>query len=56
MIYVLYAARYAQTNGISASVTAKTIYGIALINGIPEALIAVMVSVPVILAVKKIRR
>lgn len=56
MIYVLYAARYAQAKGISASVAAKTIYGIALINGVPEALIAVIISVPVILAVKKIRK
>jgi uncharacterized membrane protein len=56
MIYVLYAARYAQAKGISVSVAAKAIYGIALINGVPEALIAVIISVPVILAVKKIRK
>jgi uncharacterized membrane protein len=56
MIYVLYAARYAQAKGISSSATAKAIYSIALINGIPEALIAVTISVPVILAVKKIKK
>jgi uncharacterized membrane protein len=56
MIYVLYAAKYAQLKGISASAAAKTIYGIALINGIPEALIAVTIAVPVILAVKKIKK
>ena len=56
MIYVLYAARYAHVRGISAAATAKAIYSIALINGIPEALIAVTISVPVILAVKKIKK
>ena len=56
MIYVLYAARYAHAKGISASAAAKTIYGIALINGVPEALIAVTIAVPVIMAVKKIKK
>jgi len=56
MIYVLYASRYAHAKGISASAAAETIYGIALINGVPEAIIAVIISVPVILAVKKMKK
>jgi len=56
MIYVLYAVRYAQAKGISASAAAKAIYGVALINGVPEAIVAVTIAVPVIMAVKKIRK
>lgn len=56
MIYVLYAARYAEVKGISQSTAAKVIYGLALTNGIPEAIIAVIVTVPVVIAVKKISR
>ncbi|HYF74958.1 MAG TPA: ECF transporter S component [Candidatus Nitrosocosmicus sp.] len=51
MIYLLYAARYAEAKGISAASSAKVIFGVALTNGLPEAIIAVIITVPVVVAV-----
>ncbi|HEY8805912.1 MAG TPA: ECF transporter S component [Clostridium sp.] len=56
MIYVLYAAKFAVSKGIDPSIAAKTIYGIGVINGFPEAIIATVITIPVILAIKKIKR
>lgn len=57
MIYLLYAARFAEASHISQSLAAKTIYlGIAVPNGIPEAVISVMIAIPLVIAVKKIRK
>ncbi|KHD35384.1 membrane protein [Clostridium acetobutylicum] len=54
MIYVLYAARYATAKHISAKAAAATIYGVAVTNGTCEAVISVLITIPVVLAVKKI--
>lgn len=57
MIYILYAAKFAQVKHISEALVAKTIYlGIAVPNGIPEAVIAVIITVPLVMAVKKIKK
>lgn len=56
MIYLLYAARFAQTIKIPESTAAKAIYGIAVTNGLPEAAVAIVITIPVIAAVKKIRK
>ena len=56
MIYLLYAAQYAQKKNIAPSTVEKTIYSIALINGIPEAIISVLIVIPVVLAVRKIKK
>ncbi|MGH4137519.1 ECF transporter S component [Clostridium sp.] len=56
MIYILYAAKFAASKGIDPSIAAKTIYGIALINGVPEAIIATIITIPVILSIKKIKK
>ncbi len=56
MIYVLYAAGFAQARNIDESAAAAVIYGIALTNGIPESIVAVIVTIPVIAAVKKFRK
>jgi uncharacterized membrane protein len=53
MIYLLYAARYAEVKSISASTTAKVIFGVALTNGLPEAIIAVIITIPVVLAIMR---
>ncbi|HWR10141.1 ECF transporter S component [Sporomusa sp.] len=53
MIYVLYAAQFAEVRGIDLAATAKVIYGIALVNGVPEAIIATAISVPIVTAIKK---
>ena len=56
MIYLLYAAQYAQKKNIDPSTVAKTIYSIALINGVPEAIISVLIVIPVVIAVRKIKK
>lgn len=56
MIYILYAARYAEINNIPVSGTAKVILGIAVAHGIPEIIIAIMVTIPAVLALKAIRK
>ena len=56
MIYILYAAKFAASKGIAPSIAAKTIYGIAVINGVPEAIIATIITIPVILSIKKMKK
>lgn len=56
MIYILYAARFAEARNIEPGTAGKVIYGIALTNGLPEAVIAVLITVPVVLAVKKLNK
>jgi uncharacterized membrane protein len=56
MIYLIYAPRYAATKGVTVAAAAKLIFGVAFTNGIVEAMLAVMISVPVILAIKKMRK
>lgn len=54
MIYLLYAAQFASARGIDPSAAAKVIYGIALTNGVPEAVVAVLIVTPVTLAIKRV--
>jgi uncharacterized membrane protein len=53
MIYLLYAARYAEAKGIATAEAAKVIFGVALTNGLPEAIVAVIITVPVVMAVMR---
>lgn len=53
MIYVLYAAQFAEARGIDLASAAKVIYGIAVVNGIPEAAVATAISIPIVTAIKK---
>jgi uncharacterized membrane protein len=55
-IYFIYAAQYAHAKGIAIDTAAKVIYGIALTNGLPEAAVAVIITIPAVLAVKKVIR
>lgn len=55
MIYLLYAARYAEVNNIAVGTAGKVIFGIALTNGMPEAIVAVLITIPIIMAIKKFR-
>ncbi len=55
-IYFIYAAQYAAVNGIDATAAGKAIFGIALVNGIPEAVVAVVVTIPAVLAVQKVMK
>ncbi|MBP1743986.1 MAG: hypothetical protein H6Q58_964 [Firmicutes bacterium] len=56
MIYLLYAAQYAEAKGIAVTLAAKTVFGVAYTNGIAEAAVAVIITTAVVLSVKKIRK
>ena len=53
MIYLLYAAEYAQANGIEVSQAAAAILGVALTNAPAEMIVSVALSIPIVLAVRK---
>lgn len=55
MIYWLYAAEFAAARGITEATALSVITGIATMNGIPEAIICALITVPVALAVRKAR-
>jgi len=56
MIYIIYAAQYAQAKGISLSEAAEVLLGVAVINGIPEAIISMLITVPVVLGIRRTRK
>ncbi len=56
MIYVFYAARYAEIKGVPVRSVAGLIFGIAAVQGIPETIIAVAVTIPAVLALNAIRK
>lgn len=56
MIYVLYLHQYAKNMKISTSTATKALLTVAGANGIPEAIAAMVITVPIVVAVKKIRR
>lgn len=56
MIYVLYAADFAAARGIDPATVFAVVSGIAVTNGLPEAIISAIITVPVIIMVKKARR
>jgi uncharacterized membrane protein len=56
MIYVFYAKEYATAKNIIISNLANTLLGVAGFNGTIEAVIAVIVVVPIVFAVKRLNR
>lgn len=56
MINIIYAARAAIVLKATPATVTKVIYGIALTNGIPEVIVAVIITIPVVMALKKMRR
>lgn len=56
MIYILYAAQYAAAKNIPVSTAAAAIFGVSLTNGIPEMIVCILITVPVVLAVRKIMK
>ena len=55
MIYILYGERFAHARGINPNMVSKTILGIVLINGVPEAIISVVVIIPVVMAISRLK-
>lgn len=56
LTYVLYLERYAQAVGISTTVVGTTLLGVAGTNGILEAIASALITVPVIVGIKKIKK
>ncbi|HEX2947772.1 MAG TPA: ECF transporter S component [Clostridia bacterium] len=56
MIYLLYASQYAAAKNIPVGTAAKTIFVVALTNGLPEVVVCVLITIPVVLAVRKIMK
>jgi uncharacterized membrane protein len=56
MIYLLYPNLAFLKPGAGSSSAAKIIYGIALTNGIPEVIVGTIITVPIVMAIKKIRK
>jgi len=54
MIYLLYAQPFAQAKGINPNTVLKVIFGIGLTNGIPEAIISILIIIPVVTTIKRI--
>lgn len=55
MIYLIYLGRYASAVKLTTAVARKGIVSIALINGLPEALICAAITIFVVLAIEKTR-
>ena len=56
MIYLLYADRFAQAKGTNPNMVFNAILSIALINGIPEAIISIIIIIPVVIAISKAKK
>ncbi|MBC2396949.1 ECF transporter S component [Clostridium tetanomorphum] len=56
LMYLLYVERYAKVFNISVSAAKKGIIAIGFTNGLPEAAISVLITIPVVIAVKKLKK
>lgn len=56
LTYIIYLDKYAQALHVSSNVATASIISVGLINGIPESIISALITVPVVLAIKKIRK
>ncbi|MEW9096826.1 MAG: ECF transporter S component [Clostridiaceae bacterium] len=56
LMYLIYVERYALVFNISVPAAKKAIIAVGLTNGIPEAILSVLITVPVVMAVKKIKK
>jgi uncharacterized membrane protein len=56
MIYLLYPNLAFLKPGAGSDSAAKIIYGIALTNGIPEVIVGTLITVPIVMALKKIKK
>ena len=55
MIYLIYIKKYAESVKLSTSAAREGIISIALINGVPEAIICAAITIAVVLAIGKTR-
>ena len=55
-IYLFYAERYAKLMKINPSAAGKAIIAVGTANGIPEAIVAVLITIPIVLAIRKVKK
>lgn len=56
LIYFIYAEQYANALGKDPSLAGKFIASVGFINGVPELIVSVLLTVPIIMAIKKIQK
>lgn len=54
LTYIFYLARYAKALGISESLAGKGILTVALINGVPEAILSAFISIAIVSTYNKV--
>lgn len=53
MIYILFAERFVAAMGLSTDLLGQVIFGVGLVNGIPEVILSVLIVTSVVRALKK---
>lgn len=56
LVYLIYAEKFATVIGQSPDMAGKIIVGIGIANGIPEALISTLITIPVVMAILKMKK
>ena len=55
-IYIIYIDKYAHDFGLSIPKAKAAIIAAGFTNGIPEAILSILITVPVVMAIKKVRK
>ena len=56
LTYILYLDRYAQAREISREAVAGTLLTVGLTNGVPEAIVSALITVPIVVTMLKSKR
>ncbi|MGL5615798.1 MAG: ECF transporter S component [Sarcina sp.] len=56
LIYVFYLDRFAAAIGVSKQLATGAVISVGVVNGIPETIASILISIPVVMAVQKIRK
>ncbi len=56
LTYILYLDRYAQAREISREAVAGTLLTVGLTNGVPEAIVSALITVPIVVTMLKFKR
>ena len=56
LTYILYLDKYAQAREISRDAVAGTLLTVGLTNGIPEAIVSALITIPIVVTMLKIKR
>ena len=56
LTYVIYLERYAEAIGVSTNAVAATLFGVAVTNGVAEAIGSAILAIPVVMGVFKVQK